>query len=85
MAETRIPEVLALQEKGKLVITHYQEECEKKGYMPSDEEQLEIMPMLSGAVAGRITEVLSAQEIVDEMVLGAAAALDQAQGFRSKL
>ena len=83
--ETKQEQVLALQEKGTLVITHFQEECEKKGYTPSDEEQLEIMPMLCGAVAGRITEVLSAQEIVDEMVLGAAAALDQVNTFRAKL
>jgi len=79
--EYKQAEVRALTSQGILPFYWYREQREKTGQEFSDLETEQMMPLLCGAVAGRITSILSAQEIVDEMVLGAAAALKQASSF----
>eukprot|EP00462_Mataza_sp_D1_P020701 CAMPEP_0175137760 /NCGR_PEP_ID=MMETSP0087-20121206/9984_1 /TAXON_ID=136419 /ORGANISM="Unknown Unknown, Strain D1" /LENGTH=338 /DNA_ID=CAMNT_0016420611 /DNA_START=100 /DNA_END=1116 /DNA_ORIENTATION=+ len=71
-----------LTAKGVLPIVHFQQEVQKSGEEVSLEKQLEIMPLLCGAVAGRIDSIKSAQEIVDEMVTGASEALRLASSFK---
>lgn len=76
-------QVQQLTSKGVLPVKWYMEEMERKKEEISMEKQMEIMPLLCGAVAGRIDSVLTAQEIVDEMVTGASTALDLASALKT--
>lgn len=74
--------VKELTSQGVLPYKWFMEQKEANKEEISDELQAEMMPMLCGAVAGRITSVLSAQEIVDEMVTGAVVSLDLAKSYQ---
>ena len=65
--------------QGKLPFEYDAEKREKDGKPFGGKEYIEAMPLLCGAVAGAIDEVLPAKTIVDEMVDGAAALLSKTQ------
>jgi|EP00235_Prasinoderma_singulare_P003283 NAD(P)H-dependent flavin oxidoreductase YrpB (nitropropane dioxygenase family) len=67
--------------KGKLPFEYDVEKREKDGKPFVGVEYIKAMPLLCGAVAGAIDEVLPAKAIVDEMVSGAAKLLASSASF----
>ncbi|KAJ3211874.1 hypothetical protein HDU67_004199 [Dinochytrium kinnereticum] len=79
--ESRPSEIKSLTENGKIPFI-----VDMEGKRSEDEDALfEAMPLLMGSVAGAITDVLPAKQIVDEMVAGAVAALKENERKISKL
>jgi len=86
----RAQEIRDLAAKGVIPIQHEIEQGEekvKKGQMkmPSPAELIERRPWLMGSVAGAISEVLPAKQIIDEMVRGAIATIESAHSKLAKL
>jgi len=75
----RAEEIKRLTSQG--IIPNAREAELRKDADISTEERLMMFPHLSGQVAGAITRVQPAREIVDEMVAGAVAALAQSAAF----
>ncbi|KAK3265856.1 hypothetical protein CYMTET_25491, partial [Cymbomonas tetramitiformis] len=73
----RSKEITELCAQGKLPHEWDMAERTKSGEEINPKDYIEAMPLLCGAVAGAIDEVLPAKVIVDEMVTGAAAILKQ--------
>lgn len=70
--ENRSKEIVEICATGKLPYEADFEKKEKEGRPITGKEHIEAMPLLCGAVAGAIDEILPAKAIVDEMVTGAA-------------
>jgi len=70
--ENRRDEIKELTTHGVLPVAHDQEKKAKAGIEDSAEKQEEIFALLMGKDAGAIKSVLSAAEVVDEMVTTAA-------------
>lgn len=68
-------EIKELTSQGKLPFNEFLAKRDEAKQELTDEEQLQMVPLLCGSVAGRIDKVLSADEIMQEFVLGAASAL----------
>jgi hypothetical protein len=66
--DNKMVQMKELLAAGKLPAITESAEWTKKGIEKTDEEQAQFVPLLMGAVAGRIASVLSAEEIVTSMV-----------------
>lgn len=77
--ENRRDEIKELTGSGILPVMHDQEKKAKAGIEDSAEKQEEIYALLMGKDAGAIKSVVSAAEVVDEMVTTAAKVIRQMQ------
>jgi len=75
--ENRSKEVREICASGKLPFEYDLAQKEKAGEPIEGKDYIEAMPLLCGAVAGAIDEVLPAKVILDEMVEGAALILQR--------
>jgi len=76
-ADNRSKECREICASGKLPFEHDLAQREKDGVPIEGKDYIEAMPLLCGAVAGAIDEVLPAKAILDEMVEGAALILQR--------
>lgn len=81
----RQKEITELTSQGILPHYHQMDVDEKEEKEFTMQEEMDRLPMLTGAVAGAIDEVLPAQTIVDNMVNGAVDILKGTSSFIAKL
>lgn len=79
--EARQSEIKELTGKGILPAHDDMEKKKKAGEEMTFEDQLNVVPLLMGQCASAIKEVLPAKVIMEEMVNGAAAILNQTHSY----
>merc|ERR1711916_131077 len=83
--QNRSTEIRELTGKGVLPVQHDLDEKKKAGTEFSFKDQLNITPLLMGAVAGTIEDEPTAKEIMDEMMTSAIAILKKNAQLVAKL
>lgn len=84
--DKRQNEIAQLTSQGILPHEHNVKKLEQGGTEVTPEMMINFQPMLMGQVAGNIEDVKSAQEIVDDMISGAKAAIkDVASKINARL